>query len=80
MKVKLNTIMAHPTLGCAEPGAILDLPETAAKELIEAGAAEAVGPRPLPAPATTHESEHAMDDRSEHESAMLPGPRGRMGR
>ena len=42
MKVVINTIMAHPRFGTAEPGTVLDLSEADAQALIECGAAERV--------------------------------------
>jgi hypothetical protein len=40
MRIKLETVMAHPTLGVANPGDIIDLPDEDAEVLIEAGQAE----------------------------------------
>lgn len=85
MKVKLNTIFAHPKYGCAEPGQVLDLPDAEANALVEAGAAEAVGhalstsipPQGLSRPSSAGDKESTMMDQSKRESAMEPHPHTR---
>jgi hypothetical protein len=42
MRIKLDTVMAHPTLGVANAGDIIDLPEAEARAMLEAGCAEPV--------------------------------------
>ena len=76
MRIKLNTIMAHPSFGTAEPGAVLELPDADAKPLLEAGVADPITRRNPAGPAASL-FDNAMLDETERESAMLAQPRGR---
>ena len=48
MKVKLQTIFAHPVHGCAGPGEIIEVDEMTAQALIEGRYADHVPHRPFP--------------------------------
>lgn len=37
MRIKMNTTMAHPTLGIVHPGQIVELPDEDARPLLEGG-------------------------------------------
>ncbi|HEX4499851.1 MAG TPA: hypothetical protein VH187_01590 [Scandinavium sp.] len=65
MKIRINTIMAHPTLGTAEPGTILDVPEADAQPLLDSKVAERVEPVKK-----TERMETAKLDDDDHENAM----------
>lgn len=66
MRVKMNTIMAHPLYGCAHPGDVIDLPDELAKALLEGGNADPTQASHRPAAklhlesATTEAPENSM--------------------
>lgn len=49
MRIKMNTIMAHPKHGVAQPGEIIDLPEADAAPLLKGGHANPVTQKTSPA-------------------------------
>jgi hypothetical protein len=49
MRIKMNTTMAHPKHGVAHAGQIIDLPEAAARPMLEGGHADPVDQKVKPA-------------------------------
>jgi hypothetical protein len=76
MRLKLNTIMAHPRFGCFEPGAILELDEADAKPLLESGLADPVTLNRAPAASLFETAE--LDDEW-RENAMRPARKAKKG-
>jgi hypothetical protein len=77
MKIKMNTAMAHPRLGVAHPGQILDLPEADARPLLESGHADPADGKRKPAASLVEDGGETASMEGAPENAMQPKVRSR---